>query len=207
MSRQTLSPEYTKGLSLLSGYRWRMSFPVPSPEIPDEVLDEHGWEETSGDTERLTKDVFGAVKVEALAHTKKYEVIDADEDDARLLFVNRTSTKPGFEDLPFGVGEDRVKDIIKSFARDRFKDEFRDRGVSDIEDTEEKGTESDTGETVELQRFEATRTVEGKDVDVSGWIGVWYRDGDVFTAGGVYPTDGRENAHEKEVLELIKAVR
>jgi len=179
---------------------------VPAPEIPDGVLDEHGWEETSDDTERMTKDIFGAVEVEALAHTKKYEIIDGDEDDARLLFANRTRTEPGYNDLPFGVGEDRVKEVIKSFARDRFKDEFRDRGVSDIEDTEEKGTESDTGETVELQRFEAKRTVGGKDIDVSGWIGVWYRDGDVFTAGGVYPTDERENAHEREVLELIKAV-
>jgi hypothetical protein len=184
-----------------------MSFPVPAPVIPDAVLEEHGWEETSGDTETMTKDVFGAVEVEALAHTKKYEVVGADEDDARLLFANRTRTKPGFEDLPFGVGEERVKDIIKSFARDRFKDEFRERGVNDIEEHEEKEIEAETGEKIELQRFKATRKVGGSDVNVSGWIGVWYRDGDVFTVGGVYPADGAEKEHEEEVLELIRAVR
>jgi hypothetical protein len=184
-----------------------MSFPVPAPVIPDAVLEEHGWEETSGDTETITKDVFGAVEVEALAHTKKYEVIGADEDDARLLFANRTRTKPGFEDLPFGVGEERVKDIIKSFARDRFKDEFRERGVSDIEEHEEKETEAETGEKIELQRFKASRKVGGSKINVSGWIGVWYRDGDVFTVGGVYPADDAEKEHEEEVLELIRAVR
>ncbi|MDZ7687807.1 MAG: DUF6517 family protein [Halobacteriales archaeon] len=182
-----------------------MTFPVPAPEIPDAVLEQHGWEETSGDTETMTKDVFGAVEVEALAHTKKYKVADAPDDDARLLFVNRTRTKPGFEDLPFGVGEERVKDIIKSFARDRFKDEFRERGVSGIEEGEEEETTTETGETAELQRFDATRTVGGVDVDVSGWIGVWYRDGDVFTAGGVYPEGDEEDG--EEILNLIKSVR
>ena len=183
-----------------------MSFPVPAPEIPDEVLEEHGWEETSEDTEEMTKDVFGAVEVEALAHTKKYEVGGSPEDDARLLFANRTRTEPGFEDLPFGVGEDRVKGIIKSFARDRFKDEFRERGVGDIDEGEEEETEARTGETVDLQCFEATRSIGGKDVSVSGWIGVWYSDGDVFTAGGVYPTDDRESEEEEVVLDLIRAV-
>jgi hypothetical protein len=181
-----------------------MRFPVPAPEIPDDVLEKRGWEERSGDTETMTKDVFGAVEVEALAHTKKYEVVGADEKDARLLFVNRTRTKPGFEDLPFGVGEERVKDIIKSFALDRFKDEFRERGVRDIEEVGDEETETRTGETAKLQRFEATRTVGGRDVDVSGWIGVWYRNGDVFTAGGVYAT-GKEEQGE-DILELIESV-
>jgi hypothetical protein len=182
-----------------------MSFPVPAPEIPDVVLEDKGWEETSGDTETMTKDVFGAVEVEALAHTKKYEVADADEDDTRLLFVNRTRTEPSYEDLPFGVGEDRVKEIIKSFALDRFKDEFRERGVNEIDEGEDEKTETNTGETVDLQRFEATRNVGGKDVPVSGWIGVWYRDGDVFTAGGVYPTG--ESEYGNDVFELIESVR
>lgn len=195
----------TKGLSGYAAIRKTMSFPVPAPEIPEAVLDEHGWEETSEDTETMTKDVFGAVEVEALAHTKKYEVAGADEDDARLLFANRTRTKPGFEDLPFGVGEERVKDIIKSFARDRFKDEFRDRGVRNIDESEEEETTTDTGETVDLQQFVATRSVGGRDAEVSGWIGVWYREGDVFTAGGVYPTEDGDS--EEEVLNLITAVR
>jgi len=181
-----------------------MSFPVPAPEIPEAVLEQHGCEETSGDTETMTKDVFGAVEVEALAHTKKYEVADAPDDDPRLLFVNRTRTKPGFKDLPFGVGEERVKDIIKLFALDRFKDEFRERGVSDIEEVGNEETETRTGETAELQGFEATRTVGGWETEVSGWIGVWYRDGDVFTAGGVYASGKEED--EKEVLELIESV-
>ena len=182
-----------------------MSFPVPAPEIPEEVLEDRRWVETSSDTETMTKDVFGAVEVEALAHTKKYEAVDTDEEDARLLFVNRTRTKPGFADLPFGVGEERVKEIIKSFALDRFKDEFRNRGVSGIDEVGEEEAETVTGETVDLQRFEAVREVAGKDVAVSGWIGVWYHDGDVFTAGGVYP-DGKEEDGE-DILELVKSVR
>jgi len=184
-----------------------MTFPVPSPEISDETLEEHGWEQTSEDTETMTKDVFGAVEVEALAHTKKYEVVDASEDDPRLLFVNRTRTDPGYDSLPFGVGEERVKSVIKSFARERFKDEFRDRGVTDIDEREDDETTTETGETADLQRFEATREVGGRDVEVSGWIGVWYRDGDVFTAGGVYPADATEERHEQEVLSLVRAVR
>jgi len=77
--------------------------------------------------------------------------------------------------------------------------------VSDIDEGEEEETETRTGETVDLQQFVATRTVGGREAKVSGWIGVWYRDGDVFTAGGVYPTDDRES--EEEVLDLIRAVR
>lgn len=183
-----------------------MSFPVPAPEIPEEVLDEHGWEETSEDTEEMTKDVFGAVEVEALAHTKKYEVEGAAEYDARLLFANRTRTKPGFEDLPFGVGEDRVKGIVKSFARDRFKDEFRERGMRDLTSVDEDKTEAETGEEVDLEEITAVyEPDDGEKTEVSGWIGVWYTDGDVFTAGGVYPTQGDESG--KEVLELMRAVR
>lgn len=183
-----------------------MSFPVPAPEIPGEVLDEHGWVATSEDTEEMTKDVFGAVEVEALAHTKKYEVDGAPEDDARLLFANRTRTDPGFEDLPFGVGEDRVKGIIKSFARERFKDEFRERGMCDLTSVDEDQTESETGEGVDLEEITAVYEPEyGEETEVSGWIGVWYRDGDVFTAGGVYPTQGDES--REEVLELMRAVR
>lgn len=183
-----------------------MSFPVPAPKIPDEVLDEHGWVATSEDTEEMTKDVFGAVEVEALAHTKKYEIDGAPEYDARLLFANRTRTDPGFEDLPFGVGEDRVKGIVKSFARDRFKDEFRERGMLDLTSVGEDQTEAETGEEVALEEITAVyEPDDGEKTEVSGWIGVWYTDGDVFTAGGVYPTDDEED--EEEVLELIRAVR
>ena len=183
-----------------------MSFPVPAPEIPEEVLDEHGWEETSKDTEGMTKDVFGAVEVEALAHTKKYEVSGTPEDDARLFFANRTRTEPGFEDLPFGVGEDRVKGIVKSFARDRFKDEFRERGMCDLTSVDEDRTEAETGEEVDLEEITAAyEPDDGERTEVSGRIGVWYADGDVFTAGGVYPTQGGESG--EDVLELMRAVR
>jgi len=58
-----------------------------------------------------------------------------------------------------------------------------------------------TGETVFLQKFDATILVDGKEVDAYVLTGVFKHDGSVLLPVGVYP---KESNHEAAVMELIK---
>jgi hypothetical protein len=174
-----------------------VTLPEP-PEIPDETLESTGWRPVSEETDTTTKDVLGAFEFEVYMHTKKYENNDGDG----IFFINKTRTEPSPDDLPLGVGEDRIAGIVKSRAIKKLKDELEHRGVRGMTVEEERDTETEAGEVFELERLEATY----QGTEVRGWAGVVRRDDYFLTAGGVCPTAEGENTREqRDLLRLAKS--
>lgn len=172
---------------------------MTAPVIPDGTLDATGWEITSEESDTATKDAFGVVKFELSMWTKKYE------KENGLAFANRTRIKPSLTDLPFGLGEGRVADFMKSRAVDRLTSELQKREVRDATVEGRARTETETGEGIDLRRIEAVyESRDDRAVGVKGWIGVRHTDDAFLTVGGVRPPSD-DDGRAKDVLDLIRS--
>lgn len=187
------------------------------------------WEEVNSNEGVVFEDAYGPITVTAREHRVMYENVALREEvrektldglDAQLslVFATRIDISPAADKLPFGAGRKELMDQIESVGRQQFEQQLR---ANDLEDVEEADTEEWTaagGHTGTLTEYEAafavedmtfdlvgdsSLTIEGTDMDVSGWLAAWH-DGDYpMLAGGLHPAENFSRTIEETLSDAI----
>ena len=173
------------------------------------------------------EDTYGPVTVTAKEHRVMYENATLrqevrektlDEVDAQLslVFATRIGISPAIDRLPFGAGRSRLMAEIDAVGRRQFESQLRNSGLENVSLAEESEWETDSGHAGSLSRYEASMefddvefqimeetslTIEGDDVDVSGWLASWHDGSFATIAGGVHPAEN----FAKEIQESLSS--
>ena len=208
-----------------------MTHPVPEPQIDDSVLSQNGWVHDKTEKDSVEVDIVGPLDLKAYLHTKLYRDAELQKEVRRrtlgrldkklnVFFANRTHLEPGIDNLPLGVGREQVLWATKFFARKKFEERLEKNGVRVIDSTDEGSVETRTGAEADLERLKCAYEVDCVEVSVTegekiklgsgidlvnidGWVGTWHHDGDVYIAGGVYPTEDIEITQTSDITEAI----
>ncbi|MFC6615467.1 hypothetical protein ACFQAS_10965 [Halopenitus salinus] len=182
---------------------------VPPPEVTDDRIED--WELVDESSSTILEEEVGPVTVTALEHTRAYEhrgVAEAaaetfDSDGSPVVFfATRVDLRPAIDQLPLGVGRDRVMSQVVTAADQAFRSQLSSAGLEDVERTNEGTMDIATGHeaTAYTYRgsFAATSTIDtgfGGTEEISGTIqmegrlAVWHDGTDVLIAGGAYPVE------------------
>lgn len=210
--RAVLAGAGALGVTALAGCSMAGAAPRP-PVVPENRLEEGGWELVAESTERaFEQSVFG-VSVTGTASTRQYEdAALAAEVNAETLgqvtgqLSSFFATAVTFDPDVAGGGGALLQDAIvtraERYARGEFVSQLEAAGLTDVTQSGTSEFDIETGETARLTNYrarfpfegfavrvadDASVAVEGGDVDVAAHLAVWYRDGAVLLSGGAYP--------------------
>jgi len=183
--------------------------PVPEPEVTSDRIED--WRQIDESESTAFEQSYGPVTVRALERTRIFEyapVADAlaETVDASgspvLFFATRIDLRPAIDQLPAGVGRDRVMTEVETAATDAFRAQLRTAGIENVEVAEEMTTTVRSGYTATAWRLTGEYPIDGgiplpdgstTDVegvlDIGARLGVWHDGTDVLVAGGAYPTE------------------
>ena len=207
--RRLLAGGATVGLAGLAGCLGGRDGPVPSPTVTSDRIDD--WRLIDDAQGTAFEQSYGPVTVRALERTRVFEyapVADAlaETMDASgspvVFFATRIDLRPAIDQLPAGVGRERVLSEVEAAATDAFRTRLRSAGVEDAAVADEGITTVRSGHTATAWRLTGEYALDGaiplptgSTVDVSGTLeigarlGVWHDGTDVIVAGGAYPTE------------------
>ena len=183
--------------------------PVPEPEVTSDRIED--WRQIDESESTAFEQSYGPVTVRALERTRIFEyapVADAlaETVDASgspvLFFATRIDLRPAIDQLPAGIGRDRVMSRVETAATDAFRAQLRTAGIENVEVAEEMTTTVRSGHTATAWRLTGEYPIDGgiplpdgstTDVegvlDIGARLGVWHDGTDVLVAGGAYPTE------------------
>jgi len=178
------------------------------PAVPDEALETGGWELVG----RSTETVFRLSPAEVVGRTLLYEDPALRErlgtgDVTRFFFATALSFQPS---LPPGTAP-LIESTVRRQANAAFTDRLRERGFEGISRRDRGKFKTDGGEAASLSTVGARCELDGRRLDVTGWLAVWHDDG-FLLAGGAYPKSGADiDSDEREeyretLLSLMSAV-
>jgi len=206
-----------------------MSFPVPPPEVPDPILEENGWVRMNENRESISIGPLEPLELEAYLRTRVYRDAELQKEIREntvgrldrclnVFFATRTHIEPEIDNLPFGVGRRQVLELARTVGSSEFEKRLRERGGKNVGVVGEDELVTETGKKAELDRIRATYdydcvdveiaedigfVIDGGDIDLTGWIGFWHHDGDLFIAGGVYPAEDFEKKVSVDLTDSI----
>lgn len=178
------------------------------PVVPEEALETGGWELA----DRTTETVFRLSPAQVVGRTLLYEDPTLRErlgtsDVTRFFFATALSFRPS---LPPGAAP-LIESTVRQQANRSFTGRLRERGFEGISRRDRGELETDGGQTASLSTVGARCELDGRRLDVTGWLAVWRDDG-FRLAGGAYPESGVDvepddsEAYREELLSLVKAV-
>lgn len=214
------------GLASLAGCFGHASAAVDPPAVSQERLASGGWERIDAAT--FTESFAGTTASGNTLQFEDAELREAITDqtlgavgrELSVFFATRIEFSPPLDNLPLGVGRDRVLSETESYAREDFRGRLKDRGLTDIGVVEETSLTVDSGAEADLVEYRATLplddfsfdvaggetvTLPAEPLDVTGLLAVWYDDGPESTlvAGSVF---ARENYADTADIELSSAI-
>lgn len=226
--RRFVAATAAAGLAGLAGCSSASGSLAP-PEIPESLLEEGGWKQQSKRQATIFERSFVGVEVSADAYTRLFEDVGLRQEIAEktlgqvtgqfsLFSATRVNFDPNIDNLPAGIGQDRLLDETEKSASDQFAAEMRNAGLENVQQTDSGTIDVDTGEEARLLSFTAeypfdtitfpvtedrTITVEGDAVAVDGDLAVWHHGDFVLVAGGAYPGENFARSIQKELSSAI----
>jgi len=225
--RKYLATAAGTGLAALAGCSTAVGEVAP-PSVPEDQLEEEGWEQTDENQRTVFEKEYGPVTVTAKSHSLTYSdtALRGDvrektlgEVDTQMAVFSATHIDfgPDLNNLPANVGRKEILDQTEQSAREQFVGRMNDAGIEDVSQTE-------TG-TIEVKNGDASHTVyEGRkpipemtasvpgdetvtvdldDVAIAGELAVW-NDGDyVLVGGGAYPAENVADNVDRELSDAI----
>lgn len=178
------------------------------PAVPEDALETGGWELVDRTTER----VFRLSPAEVVGRTLLYEDPELRErlgtgDVTRFFFATALSFRPS---LPPGAAP-LIESTVRRQANTAFTDRLRERGFEGVSRRDRGELETDSGTTASLSTVGARCELDGRRLDVTGWLAVWRDDG-FRLAGGAYPESGADissgdsEQYREELLSLVRGV-
>ena len=207
--RQLLAAGATAGAVAAGGCLGTREGAVPVPTVTDDRIEDE-WRLVDESSEQVFEESYGPVTVQALSRAMVYEYVSvaeviADTFDAEgspvLFFSTRIDLRPAIDSLPFGLGRDRVMTEVEAAAEEAFRSELENGGIENVETTDTRTIEVDTGYEATLFGFSGTYPIDGEvsfegisqsfddEIEIAARVGVWHDGTDVLLAGGAYPTN------------------
>lgn len=206
-----------------------MSREVPAPEVPDSVLDENGWVKLKEEQDVVSIGPLEPLQIQAYMYTRMYRDAGLQREVRKntlgkfdryfnVFFATRTHIEPPVDNLPFGVGRDQVLEFARMIGTSEFEERMHEEGVRDVKVVGRDTLTTEYGVEAELDEVRASYdiscidvevtdqrviSIEGGEIDLTGWIGIWHHTGDVFVAGGVYPTEDFERSQAVDLTDGI----
>lgn len=178
------------------------------PAVPEDALETGGWELV----DRTTETVFRLSPAKVVGRTLLYEDPElrkrlGTDDVTRFFFATALSFQPS---LPPGSGP-FIEPTVRQQANAAFTDRLRDRGFEGISRRDRGDLETATGASASVSTVGARCELDGRRLDVTGWLAVWRDDG-FRLAGGAYPESGADidseepERYREELLSLVGSV-
>ncbi|UIO99694.1 DUF6517 family protein [Halobaculum sp. CBA1158] len=225
--RQFLAGAVAAGVAGLAGCG-AASGTVRPPSLPEDRLDEGGWERTRADTEEVLSRSVAGTDVTATAVTRVYDdaALRADVREKTLgaldaplsnVFASRVAFSPNLADVPLESAREELAARAGEVAREQFESQLSSAGLTDVSASDGGTLTVETGEDATLTEYSAafefdafsaevrdeTVTVEGGSVAVDGLLASWVHDGGLLIAGGAYPAENVARTAEEELSEAI----
>lgn len=184
--------------------------PVPEPNVTSDRIDD-GWRLLDESESTVFERAYGPVTVRALERTLIYEYVSVAEaldetfgasGSPVVFFATRIDLRPSLDELPGGVGRDRLMAEVETAAVDAFRAQLRDAGIEDLEQVDEGTTTVTGGHAATAWRFEGEFALDGEvplpdgsttaveeSVGVTARLAVWHDGTDVLVAGGAFPSE------------------
>jgi hypothetical protein len=201
---------------------------VAAPEVPQDQLQDGGWEQTNRTEETVFEESYGPVTVTAKSTTLTFsdKVLAASVKDKTLSQIDGTlaifsashiNFSPDLNNLPGGVGKKEIVEQAEQSAREQFKQRMRDEGLENVLQTGEEEFQTDSGASPGLTTFSAdfpvgtieydtgaeTFSIDVGAIEVAGDLAVWNSGDYVVVAGGAYPAESFSTTTQKDLSEAI----
>ena len=220
--RRLLASGGTAGMLATAGCLGTRDGAVPEPVVTDDSIDED-WRPVDASDSVAFEESYGPLTVRALERTVVYEYVDIaealvdtfDADGSPVtFFAARIDIRPAIDNLPAGIGRDRLMNEVRSAAEAAFRDQLGEAGVSDIERVDGDETTVAGGHTASTATFVAAFGLDwgvplpdGSTVAADGAaemtarLAVWHDGTDVLISGGAHPTEPLSDTIER-VLDV-----
>ena len=223
--RRLLAGGAAVGAAGLAGCLGGRDGPVPAPEVTSDRIED--WRQTDASESTVFEQSYGPVTVRALERTRIFEyapVADALAETVGasgspvVFFATRIDLRPAVDQLPAGIGRDRVMGEVEAAATDAFRARLRNAGIENVEVAEEMTTTVRSGGMATAWRLTGEYALDGEiplptgsaaDVggvlDMGARLGVWHDGTDVIVSGGAYPTDPLIDAFDEALPDSVDA--
>ncbi|TKX71715.1 hypothetical protein [Halorubrum sp. GN11GM_10-3_MGM] len=225
--RRLLAGGAAVGVAGLAGCLGGRDGPVPEPDVTSDRIED--WRQTDGSESTVFEQSYGPVTVRAREHTRIFEyapVADAlaETVDASgspvVFFATRIDLRPAVDQLPAGVGRDRLMSEVEAAATDAFRAQLRNAGIENVAIADEGITTVRSGHTATAWRLTGEYAVDGaiplptgstaeidRPLQIGARLGVWHDGTDVIVAGGAYPTDPLLDVFDAALPDSVDAER
>lgn len=201
---------------------------VRPPRVPENRLDEGGWERTRADTEEVLSRTVGGVDVTATAVTRVYDdaalraavserTLGAIDAPLSNVFASRIAFSPNLADIPLESAREELADRAGEVARGQFESQLSSAGLTDVSGSDAGTLTVETGEEASLTEYGAAFefdalsfdvrgepvTIEEGSVAVEGLLASWIHDGGLLIAGGAYPAENFDRTVDRDLSEAI----
>lgn len=201
---------------------------VRPPELPQERLEEGGWERTTANTEEVFSRTVAGTDVSATAVSRVFDdaALRADVSDKTLgavdgalsnFFAARIAFSPNLADIPVESAREELAARAATLASDQFTAQLESAGLTDVSAREAGTITVETGEAASLTEYSAafefesfsfdvrgdTLQIEGGSIDVAGKLATWIHDGGLFLSGGAYPAENFARTVDRDLSEAI----
>jgi hypothetical protein len=161
----------------------------PFPLVPDDKLDDGGWQQTDQWVETVFElpvlTVRGGTLVYGDERTRSaIREITGDDRLWRFFFATQLSFTPP---LTPGVGPTSVAPTVRSQAKTVFVEDLRDRGFESITKENSQRMRVDSGKKAKLWKYTANHPLEDQTLPIEAWLAVWHQRGTFLLSGGAYP--------------------
>jgi len=215
------------GLGALAGCTNALGSVAP-PQVPEQQLNNSGWEQTDRSEETVLDESYGPVNVTAKSATLTFsDTALADEVSEKTLgriegtlaiyAASHINFDPNLNNLPAGVGTEEVVSETETQARQQFKQRMRDQGLENVEQVDEEEFTTDSGRspglatyrgefpvgTIEFDANDETFTLDVGTIEVAGDLAVWNQGEYVVVAGGAYPAENYAETVENDLSDAI----
>jgi len=208
----------------LSGCLGTRDGPVPAPEVTSDRIDD-GWRLFDESESTVFEQSYGPVTVTALEHTNVYEYVSVAEALSELFgasgspvvfFATRIDIRPAIDNLPAGIGRDRLMAEVETAAIDAFRSQLNASEIENVEIVDEGTSTVETGHTATTWELEGefafdgdvplpdgSTTSLGETIEIHSRLGVWHDGTDVLVAGGAHPAEPITETIDEALPSLI----
>lgn len=228
--RDFLSAASAVGLASLAGCAGTASASAPAPRLDEDLLSSGGWKQIDQNEETVFEKSYSGFTIEAHAHTLVYEdaelrgdmkekTMGAVASPLSILFATRIDFSPSLNNLPGGIGQDKIASAVRDNAQEDFEKRLKENGLTDIKETGESTLTVDTGEEADVVELSAVYsvddvdfqlpegdesvTIEGASLTVDAFLAAWNHGEYTLLAGGAYPAENFARSVSKDVTEAI----
>jgi hypothetical protein len=215
------------GLGALAGCTNALGSVAP-PQVPDEQLNDGGWEQTDRTEETVLDESYGPVNVtaksttltfsdEALAQEVANKTLGRIDGTLAIFAASHINFDPNLNNLPGGVGRKEVISETETQARAQFEQQMRDQGLENVERVGEEEFTTDSGKspglatyrgefpvgTIEFDANGETFALDVGTIEVAGDLAVWNEGDFVVVAGGAYPAESYAETVDNDLSNAI----